>query len=61
MLQFWFEMGGDGTKRYRKMKRRRRAHIGSMGSKCDTARRCDDVGQGRGGIGEKERRKCKLD
>jgi hypothetical protein len=32
MLQFWFEMGGDGTKRYRKMKRRRRTHIGSMGS-----------------------------
>jgi hypothetical protein len=36
----------------RKMKRTQRAHLGSMERKCDTAQRCDDVGQRRGGTGE---------
>jgi hypothetical protein len=31
MLQFWLERGGDGMKHCRKMKQRRRAHLGSMG------------------------------
>jgi hypothetical protein len=30
MLQFWFEMEGDGIKYYWMMKRRRRAHLDSM-------------------------------
>jgi hypothetical protein len=44
MLQFQFKRGGDGTKRCQKMKRRKRAHHGSMGRKRDIARRCDDIG-----------------
>jgi hypothetical protein len=35
MLQFQLERGGDRTKHYQKMKRRQRAHLGSMGSKHD--------------------------
>jgi hypothetical protein len=38
MLQFRIEKGGYGTKCYRKMNRRQRAHLGSMRMKCDTAR-----------------------
>jgi hypothetical protein len=61
MLQFWLERGGDGTKRCRKMKRRRRAHLGSMGRKCDTSQRCDDVDQRRDGTEEgKGRGRCQL-
>jgi hypothetical protein len=31
------------------MKQRQRVHLGSMGKKCDTARRRGDAGQKRGG------------
>jgi hypothetical protein len=37
MLQFWLNRGADGTKHCRKMKRRQRAHIGSMGRKRNMA------------------------
>jgi hypothetical protein len=43
MLQFWFDRGDDGMKRYRKMKQRQRARLVSMGRKRDTTWRCDDV------------------
>jgi hypothetical protein len=43
MLWFWLKMGGDEMKCYRKMNRRQRARIGSMGRKCDTAQQCDTV------------------
>jgi hypothetical protein len=39
-------------KRCRKIKRRQRARLGSIGSKHDTARRSDDVGQRRCSTGE---------
>jgi hypothetical protein len=35
MLQFRLERGDDGMKHYRKMKRRHRAHLGSIGRKRD--------------------------
>jgi hypothetical protein len=35
--RFQFERGCDRTKRCQKMKQRQRAHLGSMGRKCDTA------------------------
>jgi hypothetical protein len=57
MLWFQLERGGDGLKRYQKMKRRQRARLGSMRRKHDTARRHDDVGQRRGGAGEGKRRR----
>jgi hypothetical protein len=61
MFRFWLERGDDGTKRCRKMKRRQRSRFGSMGSKCDTTRRRDDINQRRGGTGEgKERRRRQL-
>jgi hypothetical protein len=37
MLQFQSERGGDGMKRYRKIKRRQRTRLGSMERKHDTA------------------------
>jgi hypothetical protein len=43
LLQFQLERGGDEMKHYRKMKQRQRAHLGSMGRKHDTTRRCDDI------------------
>jgi hypothetical protein len=52
MFQFQLERRGDGTKHYRKMKRRQRAHLDSMRRKCVTARRRDDVGRRRGGTGK---------
>jgi hypothetical protein len=52
MLHFRFEMGGDKTKRYQKMKWRQRAHLGSMRIKCDLARRRDVVDRRRGDTGE---------
>jgi hypothetical protein len=52
MLQFWLKMGGNGTKRYQKMKRRQGACLGSMGRKRDPARHRDDVDRRRGGTGE---------
>jgi hypothetical protein len=61
MLQFRLAGGGDRTKHCWKMKRRQRARFGSMERKRDTTRRCDDVGQRRGGTGEgKGRRRCLL-
>jgi hypothetical protein len=49
---FWLEMGGNRTKRYQKMMRRKRARIGSMGMKCDTTWLCGNVGQRRCGTKE---------
>jgi hypothetical protein len=61
MLRFRLERGGDGSKRCQKMKRRQRAHLGSMRRKRDKARRHDDVGRMRGGTGEgKGRRQCQF-
>jgi hypothetical protein len=61
MLQFRVERGGDGTKHYRKMKRRQQARLGSMERKRDTTWRRDDIGRRRCGIGEgKERRRRQL-
>jgi hypothetical protein len=48
LLQFWLERGGDEMKCCQKMKKRQRALLGSMGRKCDTARRHGDIGQRRG-------------
>jgi hypothetical protein len=65
----WFpnclpQEGGDRMKHYRKMKRRQRAYLCSIGRKRDIARRQGDVGQRRGstgGRGEgKGRRRCQL-
>jgi hypothetical protein len=39
MLWFWLERGGDWMKCYRKMKRRQRARLRSIGKKRDTMRR----------------------
>jgi hypothetical protein len=44
MLQFQIDRGGDGTKRYRKMKRRQRARLDCIRRKCDTTRQGDNVG-----------------
>jgi hypothetical protein len=44
MVQFRLKRGGDEMKHCRKMKRRQRAHLGSMGRKRDTVRQCGDVG-----------------
>jgi hypothetical protein len=44
--------GGDGTKRYWKMKRGQRAHLDSMVRKRDTKRWRGDVSQRRGSTGE---------
>jgi hypothetical protein len=44
MLRFRLERGGDRTKCYRKMKRRKRTRLDFMGRKSDTARWCGDVG-----------------
>jgi hypothetical protein len=52
ILHFQLEMRGDGTKRSQKMKQSQRAHVGSMGSKRDTACRHGDVGRRRGSTGE---------
>jgi hypothetical protein len=58
-FNFWFKMGGDGTKHYQKMKRRQRARFGSMGRKCDTARQHDNVGWRRSHTEERKgRRRC---
>jgi hypothetical protein len=38
MLQFWLERGGNGTKRYRKMKQMQQSRLGLMGGKCDMTR-----------------------
>jgi hypothetical protein len=62
MLQFRLERGGDGTKRYRKMKRRQGTHLDSTGRKRDTTRRRGDDGQRRGSTGEERgRRQYQLD
>jgi hypothetical protein len=62
MLQFWLERGGDGIKHCRKMKRRQQARIRLMGRKCDTVRRCDDIGWRRGDTREgKGSRRRQLD
>jgi hypothetical protein len=57
MLQFLFEKRGDVMKHCQKMKCRQRARLNSMGRKCDTVRRRDDIGRRRGGIGETKERK----
>jgi hypothetical protein len=43
MLRFRLKRGGDGMKHCRKMKRRQRARLGSMGSKCGMMQQCGDV------------------
>jgi hypothetical protein len=59
MLWFLLDRGSDETKRCRKMKRRQRAHLGSMRRKRDMARQHGDVGRRRGGTEEgKWRRRC---
>jgi hypothetical protein len=50
----WLERANDGMKHYRKMKRRQRAHLGSMIRNHDTVRRCGDVGWRRCGTGEEK-------
>jgi hypothetical protein len=57
IFQFWLKRGGDGIKYYRKMKRRQRAHLGSMGRKRDMTQWCDEVGQWRGDTEEGKGRK----
>jgi hypothetical protein len=37
------------------MKRKQRAHLDSMGKKCDTMRRRDNVGHMRGGTGRRKK------
>jgi hypothetical protein len=62
IFQFQLERGGDGTKRYRKMKRMQRAYLDSMGRKRDTIRRHDDVNWRSGRIEQgKERRRRQLE
>jgi hypothetical protein len=51
ILQFRFYRGGDVMKYYRKMKRRQPVHLSSMGRKCDTTRRRDDISWRRGDTG----------
>jgi hypothetical protein len=60
MLQFRLERGGDRTKHYRKMKRRQRAHLGSIGRKRDRTRQRGDVDQRRGGTVEGKMKKTTL-
>jgi hypothetical protein len=54
MFQFLLERRCDGMKRCQKMKRRQRAYLDSIERKCDTTRRRDNVGQRRGGTGERK-------
>jgi hypothetical protein len=56
MLQFRLDRRGNGTKRCRKMNRRQRARLGSMGRKRDMVRRRDDVNWRRGGTEEGKER-----
>jgi hypothetical protein len=48
IFQFQLERGGDVTKSCRKMKQKQRARLASVGRKCDTTQRRDDVGHWRG-------------
>jgi hypothetical protein len=57
MLHFQLEREGDVIKRYRKMKRMQRAHLGSIGRKHNTVRWCDDNGWRRGDTEEGKGRK----
>jgi hypothetical protein len=59
MLQFWLK-GGAEMKHCQKMKQKQRVHLGSMGMKCDTVQRCDDIDRRRGEIGEGKSRKRHL-
>jgi hypothetical protein len=52
MLWFQLERRGDRMKHCWKMKQMQRTHLGYMGRKRDTTRRCDDVSRRRGGTGE---------
>jgi hypothetical protein len=52
IIQFWLERRDDVPKHFRKMKRRQRTHLDSLGRKRDTTRRSDDVGRRRGDTGE---------
>jgi hypothetical protein len=61
ILRFQLERGGDGMKHCRKMKRRQRVRLDSMGRKRDTLWRRDNVGRRRGSTKEgKGRRRCQL-
>jgi hypothetical protein len=57
LLQFQLERGSDGTKLCRKMKRRQRAHLGSMGRKRDPFWWRDDVSRRRSSTEEGKRRR----
>jgi hypothetical protein len=46
------ERGGDKMKHYRKMKRRQRVHLDSMGRKRDTVQWYGNIGRRRGGTVE---------
>jgi hypothetical protein len=59
MLRFRLE-GGVEMKRCQKMKRKQRARLGSMGTKCDTVWRCGDIDRRRGDIGEGKSRRRHL-
>jgi hypothetical protein len=48
ILQFQLGRGDDKTKRYRKIKRRQRAHLGSVESKRDTMRQRGNASRRRG-------------
>jgi hypothetical protein len=62
MLQFRLEREGDMMKHFRKMKRKQRTRLGSMGRKRDMVRRHGDIARWRRDIGEgKGRRRCQLD
>jgi hypothetical protein len=54
MLRFLLEKEDDGMKHCQEMKRRQRAHLGSMGRKCEMVRRCGDVGRRIGGTGDEK-------
>jgi hypothetical protein len=54
VFYFRLERRGDGTKRCRKIKRRQRSRLASIGRKCDTVWRHDDVDQMRDDIGREK-------
>jgi hypothetical protein len=61
ILRFWLERGGDGTKHYKNMKRRRRARLGSMGRQRVMVRWRGDIDRRRESIQRgKERRRLQL-
>jgi hypothetical protein len=61
ILRFCLEGEGDGMKRCRRIKRRQRACLGSMGRKCYTTQWHGDVSRRKDSTGEGEwMRRCQL-